>query len=259
MKNLVKALVGERVVWAFRYLFYPKKYAVVGAPLTYDKDGLATQHNSDSLQDPKFQKAYQLGRETGSFAGSWGSVDPEYRAYTYCWAAYQCRNLEGDYIECGVNKGGMARAAMHYMGFSTNDNRNFYLLDTYEGTPEKFLNDEERRTHNVYDECYEAVVANFKAFSNVKIVRGEVPGTLDHVTSEKIAFLSLDMNCVEPEIAAADFFWPKLSVGGVIVLDDYNNIGHERQKHAFDEFCEKRNIKVLGLPTGQGLIFKSYE
>jgi hypothetical protein len=65
------------------------------------------------------------------------------------------------------------------------------------------------------------------------------------------------MNCVEPEIAAAEFFWDKMSPGGVIVLDDYCYSGHYRlQNRAFQEFAERRNVEVLALPTGQGLIFK---
>jgi O-methyltransferase len=64
------------------------------------------------------------------------------------------------------------------------------------------------------------------------------------------------MNCVIPEIEAAEFFWDKLVCGGVIVLDDYGWKGHHLQKQAFDEFAAKRGIKILSLPTGQGLIIK---
>lgn len=257
LKSLIKGIFGERLVWAYRAYAYPQYFDVVGGPLTFKKDGLATAHNSDTLQEPLFKEAYRLAHETGSYTGNWGSVDPEYRAYIYCWAAFQCRELEGDYVECGVNKGGMARAAIHYADLY-HGKKNFYLLDTYEGTPLHFLNEEERKTHNVYDECYQDVLDNFKDYDFVKIIRGEVPGTLSQVDTEKVCFISLDMNCVEPEIDAIEFFWDKLVIGGIVVLDDYNNIGHERQKVAFDKFVQDKKIKVMSLPTGQGLIIKCY-
>lgn len=255
MKRLLRGVLGERFIWAYRYYAYPQYFELVGAPLTYKKDGLSTTHNSDTLRDPLFVESYKLAKQTGSFEGTWGRVDPEYRAYIYCWCAFHCKDLTGDFVECGVNKGGMARAAMHYTGFDAKSPKKYYLLDTYEGTPLHTLTSEETR-RNRYDECYLEVVANFKDFPNVVVVKGEVPTTLNKVPSEHLCFLSLDMNGVMAELAAGEFFWEKLSPGAIIVLDDYNNIGHEPQKRGFDEFAAKRSLKVMSLPTGQGLIFK---
>ncbi len=64
------------------------------------------------------------------------------------------------------------------------------------------------RNFNYSLECYDEVRKTFLAF-NVRIIRGAVPETLSSVDSEKIAYLSIDMNCVEPEIAAAEFFGKK--------------------------------------------------
>lgn len=255
LRNAIKRLVSSRLTWAYRYFAYPEYFEVVGGPLTFAKDGLYTKHNSDSLKEPLFVESYALAHSTGSFSGAWGQVDPEYRAYIYVWCAHHCKDLPGDYVECGVNKGGMARAAIHYTGFKSTSTKKFYLLDTYQGTPTHSLRPEETR-RNKYEECYEDVKKNFKDFPNVKIIRGEVPATLQKVTSQSICFLSLDMNAVDPEIAAADYFWDKLTAGGIIVLDDYNNVGHELQKKGFDTFAAKHGLKVLSLPTGQGLIFK---
>jgi hypothetical protein len=65
------------------------------------------------------------------------------------------------------------------------------------------------------------------------------------------------MNCVAPEIAAADFFWNKISVGGVMILDDYGFPQHINQKIAFDKFALEKKVEILCLPTGQGIIFKN--
>ena len=64
------------------------------------------------------------------------------------------------------------------------------------------------------------------------------------------------MNNTAPEIAAAEHFWDRLVPGGIIVLDDYGWRKQINQKIAFDRFAEARNVNVLSLPTGQGLLMK---
>jgi CTP synthase (UTP-ammonia lyase) len=59
-----------------------------------------------------------------------------------------------------------------------------------------------------------------------------------------------------PEIAAAEFFWPRMSLGGIIILDDYGWQGFDEQRLAFDKFAKEKNVPILSLPTGQALIIK---
>jgi hypothetical protein len=106
-----------------------------------------------------------------------------------------------------------------------------------------------------YKNVYQQVVETFKD-DNVKIIKGAVPGTLEQCHATKLAYLSIDMNCVAPEIAAANFFWDKISDGGVMILDDYGFPQHINQKIAFDQFALERGVEILCLPTGQGIVFK---
>ena len=106
-----------------------------------------------------------------------------------------------------------------------------------------------------YEDCYDAVCKTFEGLP-VEIVRGVIPETLPRVKTARVCYLSIDMNCAAPEIAAAEFFWDKLVPGAVIVLDDYGWERHNEQKAAFDRFAAQRGVMVLALPTGQGLIFK---
>lgn len=79
---------------------------------------------------------------------------------------------------------------------------------------------------------------------------------MPQVVSSKIAYLYIDMNYVIPEIAAAEYFWDKLVPGAAIMIDDYGHAGHEEQKCAFGDFAKRKNVLLLCLPTGQGLIIK---
>ena len=75
--------------------------------------------------------------------------------------------------------------------------------------------------------------------------------------SGRVCYLSIDMNCVGPEIAAAEFFWDRLVSGAVVLLDDYGaGVWHLAQKRAFDEFARRKGVEILSLPTCQGLLIK---
>ena len=223
--------------------------------ITYNQDGLTTVHNAGFMHDAGFIKAEKAGASTGS----WQMI--HWRVHTILWAARHCTNIEGDFVECGTNKGGFARAILEYIDLSVTG-KNFYLLDTFEGLPEKLLTDQEKQAGkkehfaNVYTNCYEQVLQTFANFPFVKIIKGTVPDTLENVTADRIAFLSLDMNSVVPEIAALHYFWNKLSTGGMIVLDDYAFVTCDLQYEAHNKWADEKGIKILTLPTGQGLIVK---
>ena len=76
------------------------------------------------------------------------------------------------------------------------------------------------------------------------------------VTSEKVAYLHLDMNCTAPEIAALEYFWPKIAPFGIVVMDDYGWPRHHQQKIGYDRFVRERGLQLLQLPTGQAILIK---
>ena len=84
-----------------------------------------------------------------------------------------------------------------------------------------------------------------------------MPKTLDLVKISAVSYFSLYINCATPELSAGEHFWEKLVPGGMILLDDYGFVSYEAQKKGFDRFAEREGIKVLALPTGQGLIIKT--
>jgi len=224
-------------------------------PFRFSEDGLRTIHNCDFTESPRFIEAYRAGEATKSW-GTAGNI--RWRAYVVCWAAEQAGHLPGDFVECGVNRGGFARMIIEYLGPGT-FNRKFYLLDTFKGFFEASLSEAEKTgvaQKYGYSDCLADVKRTFAPFSFVEIVPGPVPDTLERVPATRVSFLSIDMNCTAPEIAAAEFFWPKLSSGALVVLDDYGFTAHLEQKRAFDEFAARNGVSVLSLPTGQGMLIK---
>lgn len=227
----------------------------------YSQDGLTTSHNHEFMNDPKFRDAYLRGIQASNldFMFHW-------RVHTILWAAHAAMQLEGDFVECGVSFGCYSSAVMRYLDWNKT-NRTFYLLDTFSGLDPRYVAPLEKAFGAVEATASHikagimagspgGVIKNFEEWRNVEIIIGPVPETLDQIKSERISYLSIDMNCSPPEVAAVDFLWDRLVPGAPIVLDDYAYIGYRQQKLAMDELAASKGVAVLSLPTGQGLIIK---
>jgi hypothetical protein len=237
------------------YIILPKN------KLTYATDLLYTYHNADFMKDPHFIESYMLGKQTDR-ASLLKNQDIFWRIHVLCWAAFHARHLEGDFVDCGVHTGIFARAVVNFVRFEQT-NKKYYLLDTFKGMDPHYSNTKELERHTLMnyspeDEAvlYNQVKESFKQY-NVEIIKGTVPETLPLVRSGKICFLSVDMNCVEPEVKALEYFWDRMVPGGIIVLDDYGYANSTNdQKEAHDRFAQSKGVMVLTLPTCQGLIIK---
>lgn len=223
--------------------------------ITYNTDGLATCLNCDFINEPHFKKAYQAAAATNP----WPGFTLQWRVHIVCYFASLAKSLPGDFVECGVNTGAYAKAIITYTNFNELE-KTFHLLDTFNGLVPGLVSQAEKNAGlddylKQYKNVYDGVLQTFKN-DKVNIIKGTVPETLPLCTAEKIAYLSIDMNCVEPEIAAANYFYDKVVSGGVIILDDYGFPQHINQKIAFDEFARQKGFDILSLPTGQGIIIK---
>ena len=250
IKHFIKKAIPKK--------FLPKAKAInfiLRNKVTYAQDCLYTTVNADFMNDARFANAYAKGRAL--MLESWGDYQFHWRAYVACWAVQKASGIDGDFVECGVNTGMLDRMIIEYVDFGKLPKK-FYLMDTFQGMDEAYSTEAEmKRSHTMgYVDVYEQVKKTFKEFPNVELVKGPIPDTLPLVPSKAIAYLSIDMNCVAPEVAALEYFWDRIVSGGVVLFDDYGFPGHEDQKRAHDAFAMKKNVSILALPTGQGLIIK---
>jgi O-methyltransferase len=259
LKKIVKSFLPGRLKGAISVFRNPALLQIPDSNLNnypnfpYFHDGLATLHRHDFMRDERFLEAF---KEADKFL-----LGPKmyWRTYVICWAANKGAALEGDFVECGVFKGGFAKAVTSYTQFQKLDKK-YYLFDTFNGLSKSHSSDKEKERefqfHRYEEDYFEEAKSNFSAYKNVILVRGTVPETLGSVPIAKVSFLSLDMNSAIPEEHALNYFWDKLSSGAVIVFDDYGFNGYEEQQIAHDKFAASKNLQVLLLPTGQGLLFK---
>jgi hypothetical protein len=261
IKSHLRKLANQPLAVPLRNLInslhlYPLAMSLFNKSPLYNEDGLISIHNHDFTKDRKFISAYLHGVRANIVDIHW-----EWRVHVGLWAASHATHLPGDFVECGVNKGFLSSAIMDYVHWNTL-NKKFYLFDTFNGIPETLISEEEKKLGRLdenskyYTECFDIVKKNFSQYKGVIFVKGTIPSTLTKVSIQKICYLSIDMNNYIPEIAAAEFFWPKLVHGAIVLLDDYAYSGFLPQKKAFDIFAKKKGISILSLPTGQGMFIK---
>jgi hypothetical protein len=226
----------------------------------YDQDGLRSVHDHSFMSDPSFRKAYKRGvQAAGEYGWHW-------RVHIGLWAAKSASRLNGDFVECGVNRGFLASAIMEYLNWDSLG-KQFYLLDTFNGIDERFLSEQDLKfgatdknirhlQSGFYVQGAESVRENFSQWKNVQIIQGAVPETFGQVAASEIAFLHLDMNCAFPEVAALEYLWDRLGQGALILLDDYAYAGYGVQKAAMDKVANAKGLTIASLPTGQGLLMK---
>jgi hypothetical protein len=229
----------------------------------YDQDGLFSIHNYEFTLDPAFMAAYERGMKAAhgkDFSWHW-------RVHVGLWVAQNALRLEGDFVECGVGNGFLSSAIMKYLDWNSKG-KQFYLLDTFAGVDVRYTTEAERKNRDfeaenkqhklesIYASSFESVEKNFSEWHNVHLIKGTVPESLPECKAKIVSYLHLDMNCSPPEIAALNYFWDKLVQGAFILLDDYAYHGFREQKLGMDKCAAEKGVKILSLPTGQGLIIK---
>ena len=227
-------------------------------PNTYNEDGLRTFHGHDFVNDPKFISAYDYAfnatKEDPTHHGPW-------RVHVALWAAQTALRREGDFVECGTARAFVSTAILKYTDWNvTKGNRKFFLVDTFEGFVPDLLGSEEKRMidhHGArYRDNYPDALRNVSPFQDVHLIKGAVPEVLPQIPAQKVAYLHLDMNSGQAEVAALEYLWPKIVLGGIVLLDDYSLAGYEPLRHAHDVLANKLGYAIASLPTGQGLIIK---
>jgi len=216
---------------------------------------IALNRNLAFLEDEKFSLSFNKN-----------AVHPQektlaWRLHTLVWAANQCLNVQGDFVECGVFRGFCSAVISDYLEFE-NMEKQYFLYDTFTGIPEEM--NSEGFPNDGYvsvlkgekDSVYNQVKDRFSKYENIHVVRGIVPASFKIQCPEKISFLHLDLNSSMAEIAALDVLFEKISPGGIVVFDDYGQLAHREQCLAENAYFNKLGYKILEIPTGQGLLIK---
>ena len=173
-------------------------------------------------------------------------------------------NIRGAFVECGVWRGGSAMA-MAKIATLLHCDRDIYLFDTFEGMTKPSSFDKDRSGEsagslldktkksdgnsvwciasindvksNIAGTCYPS--------EKVHYIKGDVCATLEDATNlpAEISLLRLDTDWYESTKKELEVLFPRLSKGGVCLIDDY---GHwQGAKKAVDEYLNEQGIVPL--------------
>jgi O-methyltransferase len=171
--------------------------------------------------------------------------------------------IPGDMVECGVWKGGSMMAVAKMLLYLGDAGRHLFLFDTFEGMskPTELDVDWKGGKAPAFFErwknklggsswCYaslsdvkQAMYSVGYPIENLHFVQGRVEDTIPARTPESISLLRLDTDWYESTRHELVQLFPRLSRGGVIIIDDY---GHwQGARLAVDEWIAHNKMALL--------------
>jgi O-methyltransferase len=168
----------------------------------------------------------------------------------YCITDVLERDVPGDLIETGVWRGGAAIFMRGVLEARGESERLVWAADSFQGLPEPGSSahptdhDYELWTRPQLAASLEDVRANFARYGllddRVRFIVGWFEKSLPAAPIQQLAVLRLDGDYYSSTIAALEALYPKVSVGGYVIVDDYYAL--RGCKIAVDEFRERHGI-----------------
>lgn len=160
--------------------------------------------------------------------------------------------VPGDLIETGVWRGGaciLMRGVLAAYGIT---DRTVYVADSFSGlpppNPKQYPADADDKYHT-FDQLRVSraeVEDAFRAYElldqQVVFVEGWFKDTLTHLSTDRLALIRLDGDMYESTMQALEALYPKLSSGGIAIIDDYGAVPGCRQ--AVEDFRCVNRIEV---------------
>ena len=184
-------------------------------------------------------------------------VQSDLRQYTMCDAEaiaslqrlsryVVLEDIQGDIVECGVCNGGTAAVIASNV---RSTDRKLWLYDSFEGMPETQPIDGEDASRYV-GKCVGSEIRVREALERVSfspqrvVVRaGWFDRTFQESLPETVSLLHIDADWYDSVFSSLRAFYPLVSEGGVIVLDDFGY--WEGCREAFYAFCQSFKIAPL--------------
>jgi hypothetical protein len=175
------------------------------------------------------------------------------------WALAQLARLvthvPGDTAECGVYLG-----ASSYLICRANQSspsaKWHHGFDSFEGLSAPGDLDGAFWTGGDLNVSLEACSKNLAEFPACRLYKGWIPERFHEVADRTFSLVHVDVDIYEPTRASVEFFYPRLSAGGILLCDDYGFTTCPGATGAIDEFLSDKPEKMLSLPDGGGVFIK---
>jgi macrocin-O-methyltransferase TylF-like protien len=165
-------------------------------------------------------------------------------------ASLEENEVPGAFAEIGVWRGNSAKV-IHQLA----PRRRLYLFDTFCGFDHRDAQVDLASGVMVHfrDTSMDEVRAFLGDSESLHFVPGRFPDTAAAVPpDEQFAFVHLDCDLQQPTKAALDFFYPRMSAGGLIVVHDYGSGRWPGVTHAVDHFLADKLEGLVRIPDMSG-------
>lgn len=162
-------------------------------------------------------------------------------------------SIEGDVAECGVFRGAtLVPMAVHLkqrgcgkrlLGFDSFEGfDSSILLDIGMNAPDEAC----KRLGAFGNTSSSTVFAKLRRFGadNVTLIPGYFHDSLPRCADHRFSFVHLDLGIYQAYKECLEFFYPRMSLGGVILANDYNKPPWPGCKKAVDEFLTGKPEKL---------------
>jgi len=164
-------------------------------------------------------------------------------------------NIPGHFAELGVYQGHSAKLLSTMKG-----DRRLYLFDTFDGFRPDDLVGVDAKQNMGFKNTSLGRVRNFVGAERVIYVPGWFPQSVTAEASEATyALVHIDCDLHAPAKAALEFFYPRVSAGGYIILHDYGSGYWPGIEKAVQEFFSDKSERPIIWPdaAGTGVIRKA--
>ncbi len=164
----------------------------------------------------------------------------------FCVTDVLKRKVPGDIIECGAWRGGTAILMRAVLKAHGDTEKSVWVADSFEGLPNF---DSQRNPQLDYGQgamaaSLEEAKENFARYGllddRVHFLRGFFNQTLPNAPIVKLAVLRADGDLYESQMDVLNSLYPKLSVGGYAIIDDY--LEFPGCKRAVDEYRQVHGV-----------------
>lgn len=202
-------------------------------------------HGRVILKDKHFRKIFSRFSDD-----NWTSFERKWNLREFLRLT---KGVTGDLVECGVFRGGSAYLMCE---FAAQTAKQVHLFDSFAGLSKPDAGEDFHWTEGDLRVSEEEVIANLSEFDCFHTYKGWIPERFAEVADRRFSFLHVDVDLEKPTRDSLAFFYPRLSPGGVVVLDDHGSEMCPGARRAANEYFQQSGQEVIDLATGQGLVIK---
>jgi O-methyltransferase len=176
------------------------------------------------------------------------------RFYVFCLISdlVAKERISGDVAELGVWQGNTAELLAM---FARRQNRTLYLLDTFEGLPAADLNADDKHLVGTFQDTDIETVRKRVGSEGTVLIKGYFPETASQLPLDaKFSIVHIDCDLYAPMIAALQYFYPRMTPGGFIIVHDYLSLFWDGVERAVDEFLVDKPESIFPVPDLAGTV-----